>query len=108
MKITTATTMQHPRRSTASTETVVRPGHAAGLCIEGAAPGELATAVALGDDIDPSELELELPGGDLSGEELVLALVPEQADEFTCTTCWLVQHVSRRVNGADRCRDCST
>jgi hypothetical protein len=46
------------------------------------------------DDSDSGE-SVELPGVDLSGEELTMPVVPKQADEFTCTSCFLVQHRSR-------------
>jgi hypothetical protein len=37
----------------------------------------------------------ELPGADLSGEELSVRVVPKQADEFTCSACFLVHHRHR-------------
>lgn len=45
-------------------------------------------------DIDAAE-SLDLPGADLSGEELTMPVVPKRADEFTCSSCFLVQHRSR-------------
>jgi len=30
------------------------------------------------------------PGADLSGEELSVRVVPKQADEFTCSACFLI------------------
>ena len=38
---------------------------------------------------------VELPGADLSGEELTVTVIPQRADEFTCSCCHLVQHRSR-------------
>ncbi|MEV6060972.1 DUF4193 domain-containing protein [Nocardia asteroides] len=63
-------------------------------------------------DIDEGELldGLELPGADLSGEELTLYLLPRQADEFTCGSCFLVHHRSRLSVGDGHtrlCRDCA-
>ena len=61
-------------------------------------------------DIDEAEAaeSHELPGADLSHEELSVRVLPKQADEFTCTGCFLVQHVSRRsAPGVDLCRDCA-
>jgi hypothetical protein len=63
-------------------------------------------------DEDASEFgELfELPGADLSGEELVVKVIPKQDDEFTCTSCFLVFHRSRLAkSGADApvCADCA-
>ncbi len=52
----------------------------------------------------------ELPGADLSGEELTVRVIPKKNDEFTCTSCFLVHHRSQLAarNGADMlCRDCA-
>ncbi len=62
--------------------------------------------------VDEDEAEIadtyELPGADLSHETLSIEVTPKQADEFTCTGCFLVQHVSRRESpGIDLCRDCA-
>jgi hypothetical protein len=52
--------------------------------------------------------DLELPGADLSDVTLTVAVVPEQADEFTCTQCFLVKHESQRNRaGAEVCADCA-
>ncbi|HUW78580.1 MAG TPA: DUF4193 domain-containing protein [Candidatus Nanopelagicaceae bacterium] len=52
-------------------------------------------------DIDEAELAetLELPGADLSGEELTVRVVPKQNDEFTCSRCFLVHHRSQLARG---------
>ena len=52
-------------------------------------------------DIDEAEAaeNLELPGADLSGEELTVKVVPKQEDEFTCSRCFLVKHVNQRARG---------
>ena len=50
----------------------------------------------------------ELPGADLSHETLSIEVTPEQADEFVCSSCFLVQHVSRRsAPGSTLCNDCA-
>lgn len=52
----------------------------------------------------------ELPGADLSGEEMTVKVLPKQADEFTCSSCFLVHHRSRLAeerNGQLVCRDCA-
>ena len=48
-------------------------------------------------DVDETDFNenLELPGADLSGEELTVRVLPKQEDEFTCSRCFLVQHRSR-------------
>src|SRR6059058_4377958 len=50
-------------------------------------------------DVDETELAeaLELPGADLSGEELTVKVLPKQSDEFTCSSCFLVHHRSPRL-----------
>jgi Domain of unknown function (DUF4193) len=62
-------------------------------------------------DLDEGDAEsLELPGADLSGEELSVRVLPRQADEFTCAKCFLVHHQSQlgyERNGQTVCRDCA-
>ena len=61
-------------------------------------------------DEDASAENFELPGADLSGEELTFKVLPKQADEFTCSKCFLVHHRSRLAedhNGVYICRDCA-
>jgi hypothetical protein len=62
-------------------------------------------------DLDEAEAaeSFELPGADLSGEELTVAVVPMQPDEFRCTRCFLVHHRSRlagQPDGQAVCQDC--
>jgi hypothetical protein len=62
------------------------------------------------DEADSVE-SVELPGADLSDEELSVAVVPMRADEFRCTRCFLVHHrsqLSGRADGQEICRDCYT
>ena len=61
------------------------------------------------DEGDSSE-SVEVPDIDLSGEELTMPVIPKKADEFTCSSCFLVQHRSRIASGSsDRaiCIDCA-
>jgi hypothetical protein len=61
-------------------------------------------------DVDEAELaeSLELPGADLSGEELTVRVVPRQADEFTCNRCFLVRHRSQLADVKKGvCRECA-
>lgn len=61
-------------------------------------------------DEDATAENFELPGADLSGEELTFKVLPKQADEFTCSKCFLVHHRSRLAeehNGQYICRDCA-
>jgi hypothetical protein len=65
--------------------------------------------------VDEDEAEaaeaFELPGADLSHEELTVRVLPRQSDEFTCAGCFLVRHRSQiaeeRPNGDAYCYDCA-
>ena len=62
-------------------------------------------------DVDESESaeSFESPGADLSGEELSVRVIPKQANEFTCSSCFLVHHRSRLASEKDGimiCTDC--
>ncbi|MCA0329588.1 MAG: DUF4193 domain-containing protein [Actinobacteria bacterium] len=71
-----------------------------------------ATKAASSVDVDEVELaeNLELPGADLSDESLTVRVIPRQADEFTCSKCFLVHHrsqLAKEVGGQPVCRDCA-
>src|SRR5262245_66604800 len=54
------------------------------------------------DEVEAAE-SFELPGADLSHEELSVQVLPRQADDFTCAGCFLVHHRSQLAtdkNGA--------
>ena len=63
--------------------------------------------------IDPDEADVadsfELPGADLSHEELLIQVVPVRPDEFTCMSCFLVHHrsqLAREKDGKKYCIEC--
>ena len=61
------------------------------------------------DEVEAAE-SFELPGADLSHEELTVRVLPRQADEFTCYSCFLVKHRSQIAvtrNGHIYCVDCA-
>ncbi len=63
-------------------------------------------------DVDEAEQAegFELPGADLSGEELSVRVIPRQADEFTCSKCFLVHHrsqLAKEGGGQLVCRECA-
>ena len=63
-------------------------------------------------DVDEAELAetLELPGADLSDESLTVRVLPRQADEFTCSSCFLVHHRSQLDHEGKNgpvCTDCA-
>lgn len=69
---------------------------------------DATTAVLDVDDGDALD-SFELPDADLSGEELNVRVVPKQANEFTCSSCYLVQHRNRlalQKDGRQYCADC--
>ena len=69
---------------------------------------DAATAVIDVDDGDAAD-SFDLPDADLTGEELSVRVVPKQADEFVCSSCFLVQHHSRlalRKDGQQFCTEC--
>ena len=63
-------------------------------------------------DVDEAELaeSLELPGADLSDENLTVRVVPKKSDEFTCMSCFLVHHrsqLAKTVKGQHVCKECA-
>ena len=67
-------------------------------------------------EIEEDENEIaegfELPGADLSREELSVHVVPQLEDEFTCSECFLVHHRSQLAYVDDAtnlpvCTDCA-
>ena len=73
-----------------------------------------AQTAAQSPDVDLEEEDtaegIDPPGADLSEEVLTMPVIPRQTDEFTCTSCFLVQHRSRiAVHSAGRpvCLDCA-
>ncbi|NJC71607.1 DUF4193 domain-containing protein [Planosporangium thailandense] len=63
-------------------------------------------------DLDGMDIDdgFELPGADLSSEELTVSVVPMLSDEFRCSRCFLVHHRSQRTiggNGQEICTECA-
>ena len=56
-------------------------------------PDKMSGSVDVDDSDNPSGFEL--PGADLSDLELDVVVLPPQQDEFTCASCFLVQHRSQ-------------
>jgi hypothetical protein len=74
--------------------------------------GRRNDSIAAVADIDEPDMveSYELPGADLSGEEFLVLVMPKKADEFTCSSCFLVHHRSRLArgrNGESICADCA-
>lgn len=67
-----------------------------------------SSAIVDDDEADSAE-GFELPGADLSSEELSVRVIPKQADEFTCGNCFLVRHRSQLAgerDGLPVCKEC--
>ncbi|MBS1696046.1 MAG: DUF4193 domain-containing protein [Actinobacteria bacterium] len=70
--------------------------------------GDAAQTAAV--DVDEDAEDFVLPDADLSGEELSVRVIPMQANEFTCSSCFLVHHrsqLARQVGGRMVCADCA-
>lgn len=60
------------------------------------------------DEVEAAE-SFELPGADLSHEELTVRVLPRQENEFTCASCFLVKSRSQLAESRDGlfyCVDC--
>jgi hypothetical protein len=50
-----------------------------------------------------------VPGGEFVAEELIVQVIPQKDDEFTCYSCFLVRHrsqLARGKNGHAYCTEC--
>lgn len=95
---TTTTDYDAPRRS------VVEDDSLEELQARRVAPGSAVV------DVDENDLAetFELPGADQLDEELTVTVIPMQADEFRCGSCFLVRHRNQRAKpGQDVCVDCA-
>ncbi|MFJ5105715.1 MULTISPECIES: DUF4193 family protein [unclassified Glutamicibacter] len=72
--------------------------------------GKTAAMANLVDEAEtPLAEEYVLPGGEASQEEASIEILPEQADEFTCASCFMVRHrtqLAREENGQKFCSEC--
>lgn len=69
---------------------------------------ELAKRAESTEDEDEDETVIDLGRDDDSKEALVERVVPPQANEFTCTNCFLVKHRSQLADKKKMlCFDCA-
>ena len=98
------------KATTAGVVTLKSTTHLGGVDIHlGGAPASISGQVT-GGGTTGATLTLELPGADLSHEELAVEVKPKQEDEFTCMSCFLVHHRSQLANSKNGqliCRDCA-
>ena len=62
------------------------------------------------DSEDADNPGFELAGADLSDVELDVVVLPQQDDEFTCVSCFLVRHRSQMAEETDLgpvCAECA-
>jgi hypothetical protein len=62
-------------------------------------------------ELDESDAldEAMTPGGEFVAEELIVQVIPQAEDEFTCYSCFLVRHrsqLAREKNGHSYCIEC--
>jgi Domain of unknown function (DUF4193) len=68
----------------------------------------LTSSAALVDD-EVNDAIFDLPDIEMAGEEMLVTVIPARADEFTCSSCHLVQHRNRLRSAAGAgpiCADC--
>ena len=70
-----------------------------------------APSSAIDTDESDSPESFEPPDADIPADELLLVRVlPKQADEFTCSSCFLVHHLTRLASDKDGrliCTECA-
>ncbi len=58
---------------------------------------------------EEDESLLDLARGDERSENLVIKVLPQQSNEFTCRNCFLVKHKSQLADKKKMiCRDCAS
>jgi hypothetical protein len=68
-------------------------------------PNSVVRELDAADDMD----SVGIPGGEFVAEELVVQIVPQRDDEFTCDSCFLVRHrsqMAREKDGHAYCIEC--
>ncbi|GAC1450022.1 MAG: DUF4193 domain-containing protein [Pseudarthrobacter sp.] len=67
-------------------------------------------ARTVGLELDEADgLDRDAPGGEFIAEELIVQVIPQANDEFTCWSCFLVRHKSQIAlnrDGHAYCTDC--
>jgi hypothetical protein len=64
--------------------------------------------VGVAEDENDLAFEMELAGDDELADVVEIRPVPKQSNEFTCSRCFLVKHVSQLADSKRmECRDCA-
>lgn len=94
-----ATDYDAPRKSEEETDSIE--------ALKEGVPAKSRSAIDSEDSDNPS---IALGGTDLSDVELDVVVLPQQDDEFTCVSCFLVRHRSQMDHETDLgpvCAECS-
>ena len=70
------------------------------------APGSVSAVLELEGSDEP---DTSVPAGEIVAEELVVGVVPQGADDFICSSCFLIPHrsqIARKKDGQLYCTDC--
>ena len=95
-----ATDYDAPRKTDEDTESI--------QALQERVPDKLSGVVDVDDADNPG---FELAGQDLSDLDLDVVVLPPQADEFTCMSCFLVKHrsqLSEETKLGPVCQECLT
>ena len=68
-------------------------------------------ARTVGRQLDEADVMDEgvVPGGEFIAEELIVQVIPQANDEFTCYSCFLVRHrsqIAKQKDGHSYCTEC--
>lgn len=94
-----ATDYDAPRKSEEETDSIE--------ALKERVPDQASSSIDAEDSDNPG---FELGGSDLSNVELDVVVLPQQDDEFTCVSCFLVRHRSQMDHQTDLgpvCRECA-
>ncbi|MCV6983192.1 DUF4193 family protein [Mycolicibacterium pulveris] len=73
--------------------------------------GRAATRFVVDETEEPDAAGLlALDSSELIADDMIVPVIPKRADEFTCSKCFLIHHISRSATSADgqpTCTDCA-
>ncbi|MCV7221507.1 DUF4193 family protein [Mycolicibacterium elephantis] len=73
--------------------------------------GRAATRFVVDETEEPDAAGLlALDSSELIADDMIVPVIPKRADEFTCSTCFLIHHISRLATSADgqsTCAECA-
>lgn len=70
-------------------------------------PARATSAKGVVLELDETDgLDSEAPGGEIVVDELIVQVIPQGRDEFTCSSCFLVRHRSQIANEQENLACC--